>query len=492
MRSDGRSGRGIAPRTAHASAIAASALFLVAMPLAAWPDGAACQSSTPSIGAAPCQGDRAVGGDGELDPAVTQGEQSRPRIAPAREGDSAAPSGAATESTASDSTETDGFFERTLHGLSDGLKKQGWVSWHEYRGRCATIHLHTRQMFDFTFFEQDATNIAQVGQASPQFDWREARFYISGRFLCFDPAWSYYVALDYGGFNLPQSQRFGLSEAWLGIPVNDWIGVVEVGKVRQTFSLEALSSGGSMTFMERALEAFYIANMIGLAVRNTALDQRLNWSAGLFYDWLSNGSYFGATARVTGLPLYAQEGALLVHLGASGRYFSTGGSSLDFQARPATHVGPFFADTGSIEASGVWGFDAEALAILGPVTLQAELLENWVISSSASNPTLWGWYVNASWFVTGEIRPYSREKAIPGYVTPRGAWGAVEVAARYWVNDLDGGTLSGGTLRDLQLGVNWYLGALFRVDFNYGHVWLNRFGTVGQSGVYGFRLQLQI
>jgi hypothetical protein len=33
---------------------------------------------------------------------------------------------------------------------------------------------------------------------------------------------------------------------------------------------------------------------------------------------------------------------------------------------------------------------------------------------------------------------------------------------------------------------------MFRIDVNYGHVWLDRFGTTGNSDVIGFRLQTSI
>jgi phosphate-selective porin len=101
---------------------------------------------------------------------------------------------------------------------------------------------------------------------------------------------------------------------------------------------------------------------------------------------------------------------------------------------------------------------------------------------------------------TGETRQYDRKKALPGYVVPGSKWGAVELAARYFMIDLNGGNLTGGVMRDLQLGVSWFVGKLFpwstdemfRIDVNYGHVWLDRFGTTGNSDVIGFRLQTSI
>jgi len=421
-----------------------------------------------------------------VDPAVTKGDLPRPVTAPATTlATEKPPDRDAWQATVH-------FLDETVHGVSESLKKQGWVTWNEYRGTCATMNLHTRQMFDFTFFVQDATNVSQVGKADPQFQWREARFMLSGRFLCFKPAWSYYVSIEYGGFNLPQGQRFGVSEAWIGIPINDWLGTVEVGKVQQAFSIESLTSGGSLTFMERSLEAFDLGDQIGIALRNSALRDRLTWQAGFYYDFFTDSSTVGGAVRVTGLPVDENGGALLLHVGASGRYLGAAGGSLQLQARPATHVGPYFADTGSFPAWGSWGFDVEALAVLASVTLQAEFLENWVGASQAGNPSLFGWYVKGAWLVTGEVLPFEREKAVPGYIVPKRDWGAIEVAIRYWMNSLDGGSVSGGVLRDVQAGATFYLGKFLRADFNYGHVWLYRFGVTGQSGVYGFRLQLQV
>lgn len=368
----------------------------------------------------------------------------------------------------------------------------GWIRWNAYDGHCMTVRLHTRQMLDVTAFGQDAASVSQLGKIDAQFQWREARFMASGQVLCFERPLSYYVSVDFGGFDLAQGQRFGVSEFWLELPVNEWVGTVTVGKLKPRFSLEFLTSGGSLTFMERSLEAFYQGRQTGVIVANHAFGARLTWAAGFYADWLGGGTSTSATARVTGLPLYADGGQGLVHLGGSARWTSLPGGTAQFHARPATDVGPYFADTGAFTAGGSWGFDAELLAILGPVSLQAELLDTLTLSSSTADPSLWGYYVKLAWFPTGETLPYDRVRAVPTYVVPRSRWGAAEVAVRWFVNDLDGGRLQGGMLRDLQLGASWYIGYMFRLDLDYGRVWLARFGTTGVSDVYAFRLQFQI
>jgi len=52
-------------------------------------------------------------------------------------------------------------------------------------------------------------------------------------------------------------------------------------------------------------------------------------------------------------------------------------------------------------------------------------------------------------------------------LTRSGGRGAYEVAARYSYLDLDSGTIAGGKLHDLTLGLNWYANRNMRMMFNY-------------------------
>jgi len=89
-----------------------------------------------------------------------------------------------------------------------------------------------------------------------------------------------------------------------------------------------------------------------------------------------------------------------------------------------------------------------------------------------------GAYVMASYFLTGESRPYDTASGVFKRVKPNenflggdgcGAW---EAAVRYSYLDLDmaGDLASSNTaLHDVTAGVNWYWNPVFRVMFNY--VW---------------------
>jgi phosphate-selective porin OprO/OprP len=380
-----------------------------------------------------------------------------------------------------------------------GTKAVGWDRWNSWRSHCLTVNVGTRQMLDVTVFSQDAASVAQLGNIDSRFQWREAKFFVNGELLCFEDPWAYAADLDFGGFNLPQGQRFGLAKLWLEIPLVRWASV-KVGRQVTPFSLEILTSGGNLRFMERALAAFDIGSQGGVTVAGATGDERVTWTLGAFSDLVTGGSGVVVASRSTALPLYEDGGSFLLHLELDGRYISPAGGTREFQGRPATGVGPYFVDTGAFVSPTTWEIDAALLLVSGPFWLQAEILDTISLSSQGGDPNLWGWYVSAGWLPTGETRPYDRRKALPGYVVPRSRWGAVELAARYFMVDLDGGNVAGGVMRDLQLGVSWFVGKLFpwstdemfRVEVNYGHVWLSRFGTVGKSDVIGFRLQASI
>ena len=114
-------------------------------------------------------------------------------------------------------------------------------------------------------------------------------------------------------------------------------------------------------------------------------------------------------------------------------------------------------------------------------------------SSSSSDPTFDGFYIQASYFLTGEQRNYKtstgafdrvRPKENYHYGAGRGAW---EVAARYSQIDLTDDSVSGGELKDLTLGLNWYLNPNMRMMWNYIRSHLD---DVGDSDLLLMRLQI--
>ena len=89
------------------------------------------------------------------------------------------------------------------------------------------------------------------------------------------------------------------------------------------------------------------------------------------------------------------------------------------------------------------------------------------------DPDFWGAYVQASYFLTGEHRPYKTSNGTFDKVKPlknygkEGGPGAWELAARYSYLNLNDAGVDGGRLRDLTLGLNWYLNPNLRIMWNY-------------------------
>jgi phosphate-selective porin OprO/OprP len=232
------------------------------------------------------------------------------------------------------------------------------------------------------------------------------------------------------------------------------------------------------------------------------------WALGLFR---SNSDVFGddlgdngeksVTGRTTWLPLYDQsaQGRHLAHLGASYSFRDADNDSVRFHAQPeirshnTTPPAPSFVDTLAIPAHGHQLFGLEAAVVRGPFSMQWEYMLVPVDRLSGDDPIFHGTYWYASYFLTGEHRPYRRESGTFDRVMPfeefflirtgRGVcagWGAWEVAARISFVDLDDAGVLGGELTELTLGLNWYMNPYTRISTNYAHAYLDR-PPVGES-----------
>src|SRR5262249_19538629 len=191
-----------------------------------------------------------------------------------------------------------------------------------------------------------------------------------------------------------------------------------------------------------------------------------------------------AVGRLTGLPIYHfdaehPESQRLVHLGLSGSIVYAGESTVQYRSRPENHIASYVVDTGKINANGAYTFGAEGAWINGPLCVEGELLHSWVPENTGQELNFGGFYGSASWFLTGESRPYDLAKGTFGRVIPKtnfnfghGGWGAFEVAGRYSFVNLNSGDIEGGRMSMITGGVNWYLHShlKWRFDYGLGHV----------------------
>lgn len=257
--------------------------------------------------------------------------------------------------------------------------------------------------------------------------------------------------------------------AYVGLPFD-----IEVGTLKPPNSLEEKTSSRYTTFMERAAitDAFAFARQIGVDI---GLERSI-WSleGGIFRGGVGTGhTDEGLTlaARATVAPYIGDMGRL--HLGAHVRYRERGAGEglFGYSQRPHQHLAaktlslPGFGDSDTLVG-------VEAAVIMGPFSLQSEYMRLHVINAdpTAPNADFDGYYVSASWFLTGESRNYTGKSfgrvSVHRPVT-KGGPGAWQLAVRFDTVDLTDGPFMGGRQDSYIFGVNWYLSSHLRLMANY-------------------------
>ena len=156
-------------------------------------------------------------------------------------------------------------------------------------------------------------------------------------------------------------------------------------------------------------------------------------------------------------PRYRAAGSRRIQYSAS--------SEVRYQARPESYLAEHLIDTGKIDASACGAVGTEVAYVNGPFSVQGEFLDSYVGQNNGEGLNFWGFYTEASWYLTGESRPYDRVSGDFKRLVPRhnfdfgrdGAWGAFEVAARFSYTDLTDGDINGGQINLLMGELNWYL-----------------------------------
>lgn len=350
---------------------------------------------------------------------------------------------------------------------------------------------------DAVLFGQDDASVTALGDAQDSIYFRTARFFAEGKL--FD-VYFYKMEIDFAyrdtSANPSTAGRPRFTDVYMGIRELPFLNTVQVGHFKEPFSLEELTSNRYITFMERSLaNVFSPQRNMGVMASNSSTAERYSWAVGVFRHMgdvppyvASDENGMAVTGRVTALPWYdcATEGRGLFHVGLGGSYREWDDTSdLRFRQREEIAVGPYVVDTGGL--AGVENYTLigpEMAFVYGPFSIQSEYMTAMVNRGAGlSDPTFHGMYVQTSYFLTGEHRPYKKCNGVFDRVKPnenffrvratdcniytgKGAW---ELAYRYsWLDldDRDAGIL-GGWASDHTFGVNWYLNPYMRLMANY-------------------------
>jgi phosphate-selective porin OprO/OprP len=363
-----------------------------------------------------------------------------------------------------------------------------------------------RIMTDYNGIDQDE-RITGEGDISAV-ELRRARLGVEG--VVFHD-WKYKFEIDFA------ADEVAVKDAYIAYA--NWLQSVELSEIRVGNqyvynSLEQITSSRFITFMERAAftEAFYPSGEADRQIGAAILLGDEHWSFQTGYYGASVGENNNIpgqeefdtdktafTIRGTVAPINRDVNGVhqVLHFGGSFRHRDAGtlncgfvvcpdpddGNALfQYQARGADlHLADRFVDTPQFaDEDDMWHL--EAAFVWGPFSMQgeyAELTAEGVRSLVdddtllAVSPTYTGWYVDASWYLTGETRNYEADTGEFGRTKVKrpvfggsGGWGAWQIAGRYDVIDLSDkapamnlayGCNECGEQETWLVGLNWLL-----------------------------------
>ncbi len=330
---------------------------------------------------------------------------------------------------------------------------------------------------------------------------RKARVYVVGDVVALVPFSYFFEAGISGG-------RFHTEKFYLILKERPLAGTVWIGQFRAPMGFEATASGEDNVFMETssASSAFAPGTSIGIGMVKALRNQRTVFSLGLYSKGVGENNfdaskdYFRLVTRFTGLAVdrTSADTPEWLHLGICANRLRSASSKIRYRSRPESHLASFLVDTGEMDAQDATTQSLEAAWVKGPCTIQGEYFLSRVKATSGISHTFTGWYVQGSWFPTGESRPYTRGRGLPGRVQPLrpvsrkgGGWGALELGLRYSFVDLSSGGVMGGTMRSVTAGLNWYLNANAKIRINYLVSRIDRYGLQPKSRILQARFGLR-
>jgi phosphate-selective porin OprO/OprP len=289
---------------------------------------------------------------------------------------------------------------------------------------------------------------------------RRARIGVQGKL---DENWSGLIEYDFA--------ENGTSASDLILSRRLGAGTLKIGHFKVPMGFDELSSTNTIPFIERAAHSALVdARRLGVGYDYFAGDfgfQGMAFSRALGSSNNPEGDEpLGIGTRFLYAPKLDNG---VVHLGVSAAYEDAQDfADRRYRARPESNVdGNRLVDTGNItEVSSTTKLGLEAYWQAGPFSALAEYYGVSVDRDAGEEPDFSGWFVQGSWFVTGENRSY-RNGTYRG-VTPkqagRGAW---EVVARYSTVDLSDADFQGGEQDIITIGVNYLYNANIRFMVNY-------------------------
>ncbi len=322
-------------------------------------------------------------------------------------------------------------------------------------------NLFGRIMVDYQGINDDRTELTDG------FELRRLRFGIGGTLW---KVWNFKFQPDFA------KGKVTVKDAWIGYKgfANTQI---KLGNHHVPYGQDLLNSSKYMMFIERstlmALQEQLADRRIGLSVNHHGDSWHLRYG---IFGQSANGTaddLYTAAVRANWLPYHSKTRA--VNLGVSylhGFHGDASGKSVTLKSHPEIHLASDLVKTPAITTDSYDAYAVEAAGVFGPFTAIAEYNYASLDVQNAPSVNMDGWYIQGSWFLTGESRHLKSKDAMfhsikPHGVVGKGGIGAWEVAARYSSVDLSDGAIDGGAEDNFTIGLNWYPTKTTRMMLDY-------------------------
>ncbi len=358
----------------------------------------------------------------------------------------------------------------------------------------------------------DATEAARARDLNDGTNFRRAQFGIEGKL---DNVWQYSLIYAFDGSGQEDVGR--IQDLYLQYNGFDWVRL-RAGAFGPSVGYDDSVSNADSIFLERA-SAADIQRAIAGSEGRTGIAAYSNGE-----EWFTSLALTGAPiatqsfdeqlaviGRVAFLPVKSPD--FNVHIGANVTYLlrapdagpDAGAAryNVRLRDRPEIRVDTTrLIDTGNINTDTLLSPGVELAANFQNFYVQGEYI--WYqfereLGGALSDPDFSGWYVQAAWALTGEVRNWNAANGVFSGLKPAKpfsfdgeGWGALELAGRYSVADLNyreellpgAGGIRGGEQTTWTAGLNWYANNNIRFLLDYQWVEVDRRST-GVANAYG-------
>jgi phosphate-selective porin OprO and OprP len=305
---------------------------------------------------------------------------------------------------------------------------------------------------------------------------------------------------------------------------------LRAGKTKVPFSLERLQSAADLLFIERAISQNLAPNRdIGFYLFGDLLDSVVTYQVGAFDGIFDSGSITEGdvntgkemAARVFAHPFKKTDWSWATGLGigVAGTYGNDddGDNESALNWRSAERVSVFKFKTSSTLLLNATGNRArvspQGYYYWGPFGLMGEYINTHtdLLQEDTANDTTKtgsfdpdGWFVQASYVLTGEDASYKGVMPINAFDPRNGRWGAFEVALRgsklhsgdeVFADGFADHALYASNVSEITAGLNWYLNRNFKFQLNYVNTSFDRSVEINDAlfdDIQSILFQLQI